>query len=250
VAELNAQDLRGMLELLGEAHQTSGAIQFSDVFMRGVVSLIGCDLVSYNEIDLIGGATQTYFEPHLVPRPELQEAFAQLIDQHPLVVDYAATRDPRPRLMSDYISLSGLRRLDLYEHVFRPLETNHQLAFSLAINADHVIGIGLNRQHGDFSPRDVSVLTALQPHLSAAYDHAVLREKHASGIDPTARADHRLDALTAREREVATLVSDGLSNRRIARQLFISERTVEKHVAHILAKLGLTSRVGIARLLR
>ena len=248
MAELSARDLRGMLELLGLAHQTTGADQFGDVLMRGVVSLIGCDLVSYNEIDLIGGATQTYFEPHLVPRPELQEAFAQLIDQHPLVVDYAATRDPRPRLMSDYISLNRLKRLDLYEHVFSPLETNHQLAFSLAINADHVIGIGLNRQRSDFSPRDVSVLTALQPHLSAAYEHAVLREKHANSLD--VRADLRLGGLTVREREVATLVSDGLSNRRIARQLFISERTVEKHVAHILAKLGVASRVGIARLLR
>ncbi|CAN5144708.1 AAA family ATPase [soil metagenome] len=54
-------------------------------------------------------------------------------------------------------------------------------------------------------------------------------------------------AMTPREREVATLVADGLSNRQIATRLFVSERTVETHVSHVLAKLGGKSRVDIAR---
>lgn len=52
--------------------------------------------------------------------------------------------------------------------------------------------------------------------------------------------------LTDRELEVIGLVVQGFSNRRIARSLVISERTAEAHVAHILAKLGLDSRVQIA----
>ena len=247
MAELAAEDLRRILDLLGDAHQAIGAAEFSEVLMLGLVTLIGCDLVSYNEIDLTGGATRTYFEPHLAPHPEIEKAFAQLIAQHPLVRDYAATGDPRPRLMSDYLSLSQLHRLDLYEHVFKPLETNHQLAFSLAVDSDQVIGIGLNRWRGDFDAREVSVLTVLQPHLSAAYEHALLRGKQAADrAAPTSGAD-RLAALTGREREVAALVADGLSNRRIARLLFISERTAEVHVARILAKLGVASRVGAAK---
>jgi DNA-binding CsgD family transcriptional regulator len=52
--------------------------------------------------------------------------------------------------------------------------------------------------------------------------------------------------LSAREVEVAALVADGLSNRDIAARLVISERTAGNHVAHILAKLGFTSRSQIA----
>ncbi|MGP3983937.1 ATP-binding protein [Streptomyces sp. KR80] len=52
--------------------------------------------------------------------------------------------------------------------------------------------------------------------------------------------------LTPREREIAGLVAQGLSNREIAAQLVIAQRTAEGHVEHILAKLGFHSRAQIA----
>ncbi len=52
--------------------------------------------------------------------------------------------------------------------------------------------------------------------------------------------------LAKREVEVAGLVAEGLSNKQIAVQLFISERTVATHVGHILNKLGFNSRAQIA----
>lgn len=52
--------------------------------------------------------------------------------------------------------------------------------------------------------------------------------------------------LTRREREIAGLVAEGLTNREIARRLFISERTAEGHVEQIRNKLGFTSRSQVA----
>jgi DNA-binding NarL/FixJ family response regulator len=52
--------------------------------------------------------------------------------------------------------------------------------------------------------------------------------------------------LTRREREVAVLVAEGLTNKAIAWRLVISKRTVDVHVQHILAKTGARNRVGIA----
>jgi DNA-binding NarL/FixJ family response regulator len=67
---------------------------------------------------------------------------------------------------------------------------------------------------------------------------ALLRDQHTGTAEP--------NPLTRREWEVAGLVSRGFSNRQIAEQLVLSERTVDTHVSHILRKLGLNSRAQIA----
>ena len=54
------------------------------------------------------------------------------------------------------------------------------------------------------------------------------------------------DGLTSRERQVATLVAEGLGTRQIAERLVITEGTVRVHVERILSKLGLHSRVQLA----
>ncbi len=65
---------------------------------------------------------------------------------------------------------------------------------------------------------------------------------------PTRRqaTKHEFGGLTAREREIAALIMQGRSNRDIARELFISEKTAERHVANILLKLGFNTRSQIA----
>jgi DNA-binding CsgD family transcriptional regulator len=55
-------------------------------------------------------------------------------------------------------------------------------------------------------------------------------------------------SLTDSERRLAALVSEGMTNRQVAEQLFISRHTVDTHLRHIFAKLGINSRVGLARL--
>jgi DNA-binding CsgD family transcriptional regulator len=54
-------------------------------------------------------------------------------------------------------------------------------------------------------------------------------------------------ALTARELQVATLVTEGLTNRQVAAQLFVTVKTVEMHLSHVFAKLGVSNRAGLVR---
>ncbi|WP_062993238.1 protein kinase domain-containing protein [Nocardia anaemiae] len=69
---------------------------------------------------------------------------------------------------------------------------------------------------------------------------------YALGEPPTAPAPASQLRLTKRERQVADLIAQGLTNKQIATKLVISLRTAEGHVEHILNKLGFTSRAQIA----
>jgi DNA-binding CsgD family transcriptional regulator len=74
----------------------------------------------------------------------------------------------------------------------------------------------------------------------------LLRTAEAFLADAAAKT-RAADPLSAREREVAQLVAQALSNREVARRLVLSERTVEAHVRRILAKTGHTSRAELIR---
>lgn len=95
------------------------------------------------------------------------------------------------------------------------------------------------------------VLLCLENLASLAQDHGqghrAARLLDAAGLlrsepEPAAISGE----LTQREQQVANLVARGCSNRQIALELVVSERTVDTHVSHILHKLELTSRSQIA----
>ncbi|QSE85251.1 LuxR family transcriptional regulator [Rhodococcus koreensis] len=74
-----------------------------------------------------------------------------------------------------------------------------------------------------------------------AVTYAIDEHVHA----PTDSPRNRI-SLTKREREVAGLIAQGLTNKAIAGELVIAQRTAQGHVEHVLAKLGFTSRAQIA----
>ncbi|MFH9955950.1 response regulator [Streptomyces roseolus] len=58
--------------------------------------------------------------------------------------------------------------------------------------------------------------------------------------------DERLAALSERERSVLELIGEGLTNRQIAKRLYLSEKTVKNHISRLLGKLGVERRVQAA----
>jgi DNA-binding CsgD family transcriptional regulator/predicted negative regulator of RcsB-dependent stress response len=83
--------------------------------------------------------------------------------------------------------------------------------------------------------------------LRDGFERATARLIPAAATVSAARAaKQRFGGLTTRERQVARLIASGLSNRAIADQLILGERTVESYVANILSKLGFNARTQIA----
>jgi DNA-binding NarL/FixJ family response regulator len=92
---------------------------------------------------------------------------------------------------------------------------------------------------------------AFEHGLRLGFDQALayaLGESALPRIQPTAtqRATALPGSLTRREREVAELIMQGMSNKQIAGTLVMAQRTAEGHVEHILAKLGFTTRSQVA----
>jgi NarL family two-component system response regulator LiaR len=90
--------------------------------------------------------------------------------------------------------------------------------------------------------RAIRTAHAGQSPLSPAVAARVVEELASGGSGRAAPADE----LTPRELEVLCLIARGRSNKRIALELGVAEKTVKTHVSHVLAKLGLSDRTQAA----
>jgi len=109
---------------------------------------------------------------------------------------------------------------------------------AVRINLPHGAGLVLHRAGRGFSPDEIAVLVLLRPHLLGA----VMRATEAERLDAT--------GLTPRERAVLDLVAGGAPNLAVAHRLQMRPRTVEKHLEHAYAKLGVSSRTAAVAALR
>jgi DNA-binding CsgD family transcriptional regulator len=214
--------------------------------------LIGCKEASYNEIELSTGDYRVLVYPDDGVRAAAAPAFGHYMHEHPVIAHVAATGDPEPHAISDFLRPAEFHRLGLHGEFFRPLGIEDQLSATLhTVPGQLVVGLALDRD-GPFGEFEHQLLGALRPHLAVGYQNAVLYSAALAGRGAdngsAERADARLGRLTDRQHEILGLIARGCTNAQIGRELGVRMGTVKKHVEHILERLGTGTRLGAARL--
>ena len=94
--------------------------------------------------------------------------------------------------------------------------------------------------------RDVAAgRTVLDPTVQQRLIELVVADPAASGPGTPAAPAADVEGLTRREADVVRLVAQGLNNRQVAKEMFVSEATVKSHLNHILAKLAMQDRAAL-----
>jgi DNA-binding CsgD family transcriptional regulator len=144
---------------------------------------------------------------------------------------------PAPDLWRSAVEVFG------YGHGYEQARSRYRLAEALLATDDRAGAAAELR-----SAHDVAVQLRAAP-LRTAVEALARRGRLTGELTGEPRSAGSSDVLTPREAEVLALVAQGLTNRQIGAQLFISEKTASVHVSNILAKLsagGRTEAVAIA----
>jgi DNA-binding CsgD family transcriptional regulator len=191
-----------------------------------------------------------------VPAPDLVEALARLgrIDEARSALDLLANHVAHPRTGEAVIARCRALVAD-------DAEFEQHFVDSLALHPDDEDVFGKARTHLCFGERlrRARRRAEAREHLRAAQEvferlganpwaERARAELRASGETARKRDPSTVDQLTPQELQIAGFVAEGLTNKEIAAQLFLSPRTIDSHLRNVFQKLNISSRTQLARM--
>lgn len=253
-APMDAKRLRGALELVGDVAGASTRADYFDRAFRGLLALIPGQSVSFNEWDfaghrLSGFSGRSGFRPELAYLKELWPQADWLVRMAPLDEVW------QTHVMADRVPIRELRRREVYDCVYRPLSIDHFLTVPIAVVGQRQAVLMVDRDRTAFSEDDRAAGNVVIAPLARIYRSVLTRERLAARLADVERAlsaaprPSRADGageLTPRELEILGLVAAGRTDREIATLLYVSPRTVHKHLEHVYDKLGVRTRTAAA----
>ncbi|MGI8954730.1 MAG: response regulator [Nocardioidaceae bacterium] len=164
-----------------------------------------------------------------------------------------STADPDVVLLDVHLPGGGGVEVIRLVHARRPDTPTKFLALSVSDAAEDVIGVIRAGARG-YVTKNITGHELLNAIGRVAAGDAVFSPRLAgfvldafAGTIEVAQVDEDLDRLTVREREVMRLIARGYAYKEVAKELFISVKTVETHVSSVLRKLQLSSRHELTR---
>jgi DNA-binding CsgD family transcriptional regulator len=227
-----------LLELVGEIMGLLDLEELRTGVLAALARAVPAKFASLNQVGPDGVVA--------VAAPNIDEhwfgLFEELGHENPLYQRWVRTQDGRAYRFSDVTSREKLEATRLYREVYVPLGVRQQIAFTLPDLAGQMVAIALSREERDFSDAERDFLNRARPFLIQAYRNAIAHSATRRRMPASLEAALVRVGLTEREAEVMRLVAAGGSNRDIAGQLGVSDRTVQKHLERVFRKLGVATR--------
>ncbi|MDX6742494.1 helix-turn-helix transcriptional regulator [Actinocorallia sp. A-T 12471] len=235
---LTPEDYRRLVGVLEAVDRAADLTEFRERLLRavqtwfgfaGVTVLHGPDLAAATEqgCGVQAGYTRAFLD-------EYAERWAAV---DPMRTPHAAALLAETGVVTLAELADGPGYLDAF---LRPHGITDKAAMLIDAGARGIVLVSFAVQRaGLVSERDVAVLRALRRHLAPQAVELLTR-------DAERRAAASRWRLTPREWEVAELAAQGLTNREIARRLFVGADTVKKHLTRVLAETGSPSRTHLA----
>ena len=230
------------IDLLGTAFADDSADFPAEAVALALTESLDARAVSFNWANARGAGCRHW--PPTVP-PEVVDEYVEgpALFQDPLVLWFERTGDLDPQT-SDRVPVTWFdRRLhDRWRDVMRAYGVERRLALPMTVSGHRRhLAFVVARDGADFTDAELGLARRLQPLLVAlARQTAVLQRLEIPGAAE--------GILTGRELSILVLLSQGLTAAAMAHRLAISERTVQKHLQHLYAKLGVSDRlVAVSR---
>jgi len=190
----------------------------------------------------------------VAPQATVGLAMRQVLERDPSIVVVGTASDPRSveigELRPDVIFLDADAVALEVEEAIAACERSSPQSRICVISAQHrprAMQRALAAKADGYVAKDTSPETFLEiVHLIANGDSYADPRIAGAMLRRRSTRSRELNELSGREFEIVRLVADGLSNRDIGKRLMLSEKTVKNHVSHILAKLKVNARSGVA----
>lgn len=256
MADLSARTLRLCLDFADRLLAVEDFRAVQEILLPALAQVLHSDLAVYHQVDRRLGEEVAVGWPAETYKAEYLAAYPQLMTRHPIVAyALAGPASADPVRISDWLSRRQWHANPLYQEAYRHLGLDDQIAIGAVDRGGSFYGVSVGRAGRCYSEDDRDVLALVMPHVKAALRRAenapveiqALRVAPTlaptllgGGPTPESLADGAL--LTAREKQVLSLVARGLTDQQAAHRLGVSVRTINKHLEHVYAKLGVSSR--------
>lgn len=157
----------------------------------------------------------------------------------------ALARQLRPDVILMDLLMPVMDGITAIEHLRKELPEIEVIALTSVLEDDKVVG-AIRAGASGYLLKDTEAGDLCRAIRAAAHGQVQLSPQAAARLMREIRQPESPVALTGRESEVLRLLAAGRSNKEIARELVIAEKTVKTHVSNLLMKLGLNSRTQAA----